>query len=100
MRILGVVFAVVFVLASLAQAESRIACWDIYTKAGTRPVVTAQIGENNRFSKLTLNVKESEWFAGYFTNDSDDKGYARFSELKSPLEEVPAQIVTSNHSPY
>lgn len=74
------------ILGSLSAQALEIACWDIYSKKGSRPYIAATVVENNGLADVRLNKR---------TDDGFD------SNLAIPNEPVlQANAITSNRSPY
>ena len=89
-----------------AFAATEIACWNMYSKKGSRPALKARIAADNVLAEARFDFT-NEWFQGYEYDDVRDSGgrwdhkqERDFSTLEQPAAELTPERITSNHSPY
>jgi len=94
-------------LISTAHAETRLACWNMYAKKNSKPVLTAEIQDNNVLTNLRFDFQGDDFFSGYFTNETKDAGsqwpgqqQTTLSSLENPNSAQTPSEITTNRSPY
>ncbi|CAN5693086.1 hypothetical protein BH10BDE1_BH10BDE1_01420 [soil metagenome] len=105
----SILIATAFVLGfavSHAGAVTEIACWGMYAKAGSKPVLKAGIFNRTSLTNVEFNVKD-ERLGGYFIDKSEDSGprwghrpAVTKSEFASPAGDFEAAEITTKRSPY
>jgi len=85
---------------ALSQAL-ELSCWNIFAPRGSRPVLTARVGEENRLSNIRLDPAD-RMLADYVYDDDSLEGWrGRFtSQIANPQGEYAATEITSARSSY
>lgn len=104
-----ILLASVLVLGFVSQAKAaviEIACWDMYAKTGSKPILKAGVFNRTSLTDVQFNLKD-EKFEGYFIDRTDDSGprwghkpAVTKSQLVNPVGDHPATEITTSRSPY
>jgi hypothetical protein len=90
----------------MAYAESELACWNIFSKKGSAPILKAKIVQQENLDQVTFNLKDP-YFESYFEDSTRSAGEQwgnkpehRVSKLENPKKVLDAKLITTNRSPY
>lgn len=85
MKKTSVLFATALALFALDSSAARLACWDLYSKKGSRPLVTAEIVANDQLTNIKIGTIQTA-----------------FGEvvLENPATEAAGKLITTKRSPY
>ncbi len=84
--------------ATTAFAETELACWNMYAKRGSKPIMKAKIEKGNVL-EATFNVQD-EWFKGYFFDEKIFGDAKKTSELTQPKDALTPEEIITHRSPY
>ena len=97
--------AIALVLVSVAaHGETQLACWNIYAKRGSAPILKADIGIGNAL-KISLNLQDS-YFEQYIYNEFRDGSTctectsSSVGTVEQFNEVIPAVEITTKRSSY
>lgn len=94
-----------FVIAVSSQAETTLSCWNIFSPSGSRPIMKAEINEDNVLSRIRFDFS-SPYFEGYsFDREEelvnwDNQIRHTTSKLIQPRNRPRPTENTSANSPY
>ena len=88
-----------------AHAVTDIACWDMYSKKGAKPIMKAAVVKRTTLTDIVFDVK-ADRFANYFIDRTVDAGemwgdkpQVTKSMFESPVGTYEAAEITTKRSP-
>ncbi len=99
---------VTLLLSSQAFAVTDIACWNIFSRKGSKPFLTAKIIDGTTLTQVSLNFENpTDFFSSYVFDDKREierlgkkETIHKHSELIQPTGDLEASEITTNRSPY
>lgn len=87
--------------SSMAHATTyELACWNMYSKKGSAPILTAEIDAGaSTLNQVKLNTADA-YFEGYTFNEEKYTDYVETSSIKSDLGSITGSLITTKRSPY